>query len=223
MGSTIKSRGETGNEYRQHIKYSFFIVGLAIGLLQLYIGQHQFEVQQREKMDELRRILTEIQQRLAVVEETTSQRMFEVQGRLIALATREEAVTEFTEDAAKQIRSLVANELKDAGVQDSVKLSKSIESKLSQILEKSAHSLVEYSETNIDRPYKDVAELLTTREKQVAELICEEKSRQEISEILMISVSTIDALTSHLYRKLGVKNRSELANIISIKPKGTST
>src|SRR5688500_7995499 len=88
-----------------------FVVGLAIGLFQIYVGQRQFEVQQREKMDELRKILTDTQQRLAIMEVVTSQRSFDVQNKLIGLVAGEAAVAEFTEETLVKVQEVVSNEL----------------------------------------------------------------------------------------------------------------
>jgi Transcriptional regulatory protein, C terminal len=104
----------------------YFIIGLAIGLLQLYVGQRQFETQQREKMDELRNALSDIKQRLAILQETNSQRTFDVQNRLMQFAFRDEKLGELTVDTTDKIKGLISSELskssgfskKDSGVLD---------------------------------------------------------------------------------------------------------
>jgi DNA-binding CsgD family transcriptional regulator len=181
----------------------FFAVGLSIGLLQLYIAQHQFEVQQREKMDELRRILTEIQQRLAVIEGVTSDRVFDVQDKLIHLISGEQAVAEFTGETSKQIRALVEAELKSSGMHDSIQRTKNLEQKLIQILERSATSLVDQTSAS------DSSEP-TARERQVLELLAQGKTNNEIAKTLSLSVMTVRVYIANLLRKLGLQNRSAL-------------
>lgn len=177
----------------------FFVVGLGIGLLQLYIAQHQFEVQQREKMDELRSILANMQQRLAVIEETTSERAFAVQDNLIRLASGKQAVAEFTDEAGEQIRSLIEAELKASGVHDSIHRAKSLEEKLSVILERSASSLVDHavSSEGIEP---------TARENKVLELLMQGKADSQIAQELGISPRTVQLHIANLFRKFGVKS-----------------
>jgi len=180
-----------------------FIVGLGIGLFQLYYAQHQFEVQQREKMDELRKILTEIQQRLAIMEEVTSQRSFDVQDRLIGLVAGDEAVAEFTEETITKVQAVVANELEKAGVEDSIQRTKEIEKKLSDVLEKSASSLVDA--TNMPATTR-----LSSRQIQVLELLSKGHGSLRISQELFISRNTARSHIINIYRIFGVNNQSEL-------------
>ncbi len=184
----------------------FFAIGLAIGLYQLHVGQRQFETQQQDKMDELRNYLAAIQQRLAVLEELMSQRAFEVQDKLIRLATGEEAIAEFTEDTVKQVRDLVANELKKAGVHDSVARTKSLEEKLSHVVEKSASSLVEYATS-------EAVAAPTIRGDQILELVSQGLNDQEIAQKLMVSVNIVKGYLSNLMRKYTVTDRVELARV----------
>lgn len=186
----------------------FFAVGLGIGLLQLYIAQHQFEVQQREKMDELRNVLTNIQQRLAVIEETTSERSFTMQDNLIRLVSDQQAVAEFTGETGKQIRSLIEAELKASGVHDSIQRTKSLEERLSQILERSASSLVDHSAGSEGiEP--------SIRENQVWELLAQGKTNNQIAQALGISLGSVRVHIASLFRKLGVTSRAGavMANI----------
>lgn len=191
----------------------FFIVGLAIGLLQLYIGQHQFEVQQREKMDELRKILTDIQQRLAILEETTTQRAFEVQDKLIGLVAGEEAVAEFTEDTSKQVQELISNELKKAGIQDSIERTKALETKLAEVLERSASSLVDYAT-------QESAPMFSTRERQIVELLSQGYTYEQIGGVLGLTRNTVQVYMYKLRNKLGMKNRDELVEFYLSNVKG---
>ncbi|MCD8510422.1 MAG: helix-turn-helix transcriptional regulator, partial [Bacillus sp. (in: Bacteria)] len=50
---------------------------------------------------------------------------------------------------------------------------------------------------------------LTKRELEVLNYLCEGCSNQEISEKLFISLITVKVHLKHIYRKLGVKNRSQ--------------
>jgi DNA-binding NarL/FixJ family response regulator len=54
-------------------------------------------------------------------------------------------------------------------------------------------------------------ERLTTREREVLELLADGATNREIAERLLLSPHTVKEHTSALYRKLGVRNRAEAA------------
>jgi predicted ATPase/DNA-binding CsgD family transcriptional regulator len=56
------------------------------------------------------------------------------------------------------------------------------------------------------------ADLLTSREREVAVLAAEGMSNREIAERLVISKRTVDAHVAHVYTKLGISSRVQLAN-----------
>ncbi|MCA9873517.1 MAG: tetratricopeptide repeat protein [Anaerolineales bacterium] len=56
-----------------------------------------------------------------------------------------------------------------------------------------------------------LVEPLTQREQEVVRLIADGLSNQEIAAELVIAVGTVKAHASHIYRKLGVKNRAQTA------------
>jgi len=60
--------------------------------------------------------------------------------------------------------------------------------------------------TGLDDPY----EQLTTRERQVLQLIAEGKTNRQISEALNVAVKTVDTHRSHLMRKLGIHDQTSL-------------
>jgi two-component system response regulator DevR len=53
-------------------------------------------------------------------------------------------------------------------------------------------------------------EILATREREILELILENKKRKEIADELCLSENTIKTYTRTLYGKLGVSSREEL-------------
>jgi DNA-binding CsgD family transcriptional regulator len=63
--------------------------------------------------------------------------------------------------------------------------------------------------------------LLTPREKEIVELICEGLTSRVISEKLFISEATVKTHTSNIYKKFGVVNKMELRNKIEFKEKQT--
>ncbi len=189
-----------------------FIVGLGIGLLQLYIGQHQFEVQQREKMEELRRLLTDIQQRLAIIEEVNSQRSFDVQNKLLELVAGEEAVLDFTEDTLEKIQEIVSVELKKSGIDNSVHRTKALEEKISVVLENSASSLVSQAAA-ISHP------LLVSREDFIVEQLAKGRTTREIGVILGYSHKTIQKIVDNLLVKNKVETMEDLIKIYSFQSK----
>ena len=56
---------------------------------------------------------------------------------------------------------------------------------------------------------------LTAREQEIALLLAEGRTYKAISEALFISMPTVKTHASSIYRKCGVKNRSELAKLLS--------
>jgi DNA-binding NarL/FixJ family response regulator len=54
---------------------------------------------------------------------------------------------------------------------------------------------------------------LTEREREVWQLICEGRSRQEIAEILTVSPKTVDAHRANLMRKLGAEDTAALLRL----------
>lgn len=58
---------------------------------------------------------------------------------------------------------------------------------------------------------RDFMNLLSEREQEIATLLLEGKTNQEIGEILQITPRTVKAHASHLYHKLQVKDRLDFA------------
>lgn len=56
-------------------------------------------------------------------------------------------------------------------------------------------------------------ENLTSKEKEIIELILESKSNKEIADILYVSLSTVKTHINNIYGKINVKSRKELKNI----------
>lgn len=58
---------------------------------------------------------------------------------------------------------------------------------------------------------------LTAREREIASLVCRGKTNKEISKELYISLQTVKDHIYHIFKKTGVRNRVELAQIVSMK------
>ena len=52
---------------------------------------------------------------------------------------------------------------------------------------------------------------LTASERSVAELVAEGRTNREVADALFMSPSTVQAHLKHIYRKLGIRSRTELA------------
>ena len=154
-------------------------------------------------MDELRKILTDIQQRLAILEETTTQRAFEVQDKLISLVAGEEAVAEFTEETVKKVQELVSDELQKAGIQESINRTKILEARLTKVLEQSASSLV-------DSASREVLKLFTIRENQVLELLNQGLTYRDIANKLTIPEGSVRHHVRNMMNKFNAGSRAEL-------------
>ena len=57
--------------------------------------------------------------------------------------------------------------------------------------------------------------VVTPREREIIQLLAEGKSNKEAASILDVSVKTVEANLTRIYRKLGVASRRELARQIS--------
>jgi non-specific serine/threonine protein kinase len=60
-------------------------------------------------------------------------------------------------------------------------------------------------------PVQSEADLLTRREAEIAELVAQGMSNREIAVRLVISKRTVDAHVEHIYAKLGISSRAQLA------------
>jgi DNA-binding CsgD family transcriptional regulator len=61
------------------------------------------------------------------------------------------------------------------------------------------------------RREREVSRELSFREKQIVLLIQEAKANKEIAYELCLTIGTVKEYIHHIFRKLGVKNRTELA------------
>jgi peptidoglycan/xylan/chitin deacetylase (PgdA/CDA1 family)/DNA-binding CsgD family transcriptional regulator len=195
----------------QFVNLIYFVIGLAIGLLQLYIGQRQFENQQREKMDELRKSITDIQERLAVLQELNSQRSFDVQNRLIGLAAGEKevkriAADEITDETSDKVRELVVSEFEKLGITDAVERTNALEKELQETLKKSANSLIDIGETNLLTGLLT----LTDNQRKILYLALRNYQPKNISDILAISEDYIHRNLQEISSRFGVKDIDQL-------------
>lgn len=67
-----------------------------------------------------------------------------------------------------------------------------------------------YKETNTISP----AVILSKREKQVMDLLCQQNTNQQIADELCIELSTLKTHINRIYKKLEVKNRQQLIALI---------
>jgi DNA-binding CsgD family transcriptional regulator len=62
---------------------------------------------------------------------------------------------------------------------------------------------------------------LTATERQVADLVSAGRTNREVAEALFLSVHTVEANLRRIYRKLGVRSRTELAARAAVPPEAT--
>ncbi len=69
-----------------------------------------------------------------------------------------------------------------------------------------------------------IRDVLTAQESQIAQLVAEGKTNAEIASSLFISRSTVEYHLHKMYRKVGVRSRTELArlDLESLAPTGRS-
>jgi DNA-binding CsgD family transcriptional regulator len=56
---------------------------------------------------------------------------------------------------------------------------------------------------------------LTAAEQRIADLVAEGKTNREVAAALYIAVHSVETALTRIYRKLGVRSRTELANSLS--------
>ena len=64
--------------------------------------------------------------------------------------------------------------------------------------------------------HSDIKQLLTASEWRIAAMIANGSTNREIAQTLNISPKTVEAHLSHIYRKAGVRSRSQLAVLITL-------
>ena len=67
----------------------------------------------------------------------------------------------------------------------------------------------------VHRPSKQVAEPLTAGENRIATLVATVKTNREVARRLFVSPKTVEAHLTHIYRKTGVRSRTELAYLVA--------
>lgn len=60
---------------------------------------------------------------------------------------------------------------------------------------------------------------LTPAEQRIADLVAEGRSNKDVAAALFVSVKTVELTLTHVYRKLGVRSRSELTRLLALAPK----
>ena len=63
-------------------------------------------------------------------------------------------------------------------------------------------------------PEQQVEDALTPQELQVAALVAGGATNREAAAALFLSVKTIEFHLGHVYRKLGIRSRTELARVV---------
>ena len=177
-----------------------FVVGLTIGLVQLYIAQHQFEVQQREKMDELRKTLTDILQKVAVLEATNSSRAFDIQDKMLQMAAGKAAVSEFTEETSSQLRNSVKTELNAAGLSENIEQTRRLEAQVASIVKSTMNST-----GIVDASFRD-----SKSEQVILKEVAKGRSLYDIAKITGLLPETIARIAIRIFDKYDVKNEIEL-------------
>jgi len=181
----------------------YFAVGLAVGLWQLYVGQKQFEAQQKERIEEVRKSLIDIKVELARIGETSSSRSYEFQDKLLQFALKPDTVHDFQMENIELIKHTVLEELERAGVPDSLEQSDQIERRLVETI------LNIKKIVRTDR--QELRTILSDHELQIIEYVVDGYSNKEIALMLTIQESTINNNLRMIYKKIGLTNRVELA------------
>jgi hypothetical protein len=128
------------------LNFVYFGVGLAVGLFGLWPNQKYFQAQQQDKFDQIATDIRDLRERLMVLSETASERTQAREDRLLTMAMQKEAVSTATEQAAADIRVIVADELRQANLPDALERTQRLEKEVSKILARSNERLIEVGE-----------------------------------------------------------------------------
>ena len=71
----------------------------------------------------------------------------------------------------------------------------------------------------VHRPQRDASpdglDILTAREREIADLVAAGRTNREVAEQLVLSAKTVEAHLRNIYAKLGVRSRVELAREVA--------
>lgn len=81
---------------------AFFVVGLALGLFQLWQNQKYFQAQQQDKFNQIATQISEMKSRLVLISEAVSERASAREDRLLSIATQRSAVQSVAETAVEE-------------------------------------------------------------------------------------------------------------------------
>ena len=104
--------------------------------------------------------------------------------------------------------------LKDAMADELVYAIKSVHAGRRYLSEKAAKLVVDdYAQGGTSDSVKELLDKLTTRERELLQLIAENKTTKEAAKLLHVSVKTIEARRLNTIKKLGVSGIAELTKI----------
>ena len=104
--------------------------------------------------------------------------------------------------------------LKDAMADELVYAIKSVHAGRRYLSEKVAKLVVDdYAQGGTSDSVKELLDKLTTRERELLQLIAENKTTKETAKLLHVSVKTIEARRLNIIKKLGVSGTAELTKI----------
>jgi DNA-binding NarL/FixJ family response regulator len=70
--------------------------------------------------------------------------------------------------------------------------------------------ILEDCRVRLRREVTDEAEMLTEREREILQLVAEGKTNQEIADLLILSIKTVQTHRAHIMEKLDVHDRTDL-------------
>jgi two-component system response regulator NreC len=101
--------------------------------------------------------------------------------------------------------------LKDSAQEDLVQAVRTVENGKSFFSPAIAQMLAdEYTRAMQRKRIEDSYDLLSTREKEVLQLIAEGKSNKEVADILSVSTYTVESHRTHIMQKLDLHNTAEI-------------
>lgn len=100
--------------------------------------------------------------------------------------------------------------LKENATDELLKALETVSKGKTYISESFSENVVENFENKKSRPRGDAGELLTSREREILQLIAEGKANKEIAAHLKISFKTVDTHRMHIMEKLDIHNTADL-------------
>jgi DNA-binding NarL/FixJ family response regulator len=109
--------------------------------------------------------------------------------------------------------------LKDSGAEDLVSAIRAVARGESYLSPAVSNAVLDDYRRHVSNPI----DLLTSREREVLQMLAEGKTNKEVAAVLVVAERTVESTLTQIYRKLDVRGRAQLARLMAMElPEGES-